>query len=186
MPKATRFTTKYVSAEDRIQLLIELSQDEIQVLWLTRRLFNRLLPHLFDHLGKTGTAVVATDTNPSDVGGGIDPQQANAVQRFSQEAAVSALTSQPSVGASGQKPANNVSYVVTSVDVRFSKKGVVLDLKSGEDILHKLPLAEDALRQWLSIVYSQYKAGNWQERFWPVWIGPASSSKQQADEPLLN
>mgnify|MGYP000406862284 CR=1 FL=1 len=185
MPTAIRFTTRYEMTEDRIKVSLELPEDEVQVLWLTRRLLNRMIPHLLNYLGQTNSGTASVDTTPT-VGRGAAPLHAEAVQRFNQEAAVSAIERQPGVGAGGQKPANNIAYVVTSVDVRTGPKTLVLDFKGGEEVLHSLPFGEDALRQWLSIVYSQYKAGDWREGFWPAWIKPADAPVSREEVSLLN
>jgi hypothetical protein len=174
MPTATRFTTRYEMTEDRIKLLLELPEDEVQVLWLTRRLLNRMVPALVDHLGKTGGAGVSVDTAP--LGARTAPARV-AVQKFSQEAAVSAIERQPAVGSGDQKPVNNLSYVVTSIDVRISTKSMVLQ---------SLPFGEDALRQWLSILCAQYKAGDWREGFWPSWIQPVDARPAAAADLLPN
>lgn len=188
MPTATRFTTKYEAAEDRIKLMLELSEDEVQVLWLTRRLMSRMLPHLIKHLGQTGGGAASVDSAPQDGKARAAPaaKHTDAVQRFNQEAAVSAIERQPGVGAGGQKPAKNLSYLVTSVDLRTGPRSVVLDFKSGEEILHSLPFGEDALRQWLSILCSQYKAAGWQEGFWPAWLRPVDAPATPQDDLLLN
>lgn len=186
MPTATRFTTRYEMTEDRIKLLLELSENEVQILWLTRRLLNRMVPHLVEHLGKTGSAQASVDTAPQGGGTAAPKHAAAAVQQFSQEAAVSAIERQPSVGAGGQRPAGNLSYVVTSVDIRTGTKALALDFKSGDDVLHSLPFGEDALRQWLSIIYAQYKAGDWREGFWPSWIRPVDVPAARAEGLLPN
>ena len=181
MPTATRFTTRFDTAEDRIQLLLELPEDKVQILWLTRRLLNRMLPHLLNRLQGTGPAAVPADA-PATPGA----PASEAVQRFQQEAAVSAIVRQPAVAPSEKTPAERVAYVVTSVDVRTGPTALVLDFKGGEQVLHSLPFGEDALRQWLSIVYSQYKAGDWQEGFWPGWIRASNAGTAPREDLRLN
>lgn len=41
-----RITTEYVEAEDRVRIVGEVEAAETVVLWLTRRLLDRLIPHL--------------------------------------------------------------------------------------------------------------------------------------------
>jgi hypothetical protein len=185
MQTATRFTTNYETSEDRVKLSLELSEDEVQILWLTRRLLNRLVPPLVEHLHKTSGAGVSVDTAPQGVRNTTTPARA-AVQKFSQEAAVSAIERQPAVGSQGQRPSNNLSYLVTSVDIGLRAKGVTMGFKSGEDLLHSLPFSEDALRQWLSIVCAQYKAGDWREGFWPTWIQPVNAPAPKTNDLLPN
>lgn len=181
MPTATRFTTRYDTGEDRIQLLLELPDNNVQVLWLTRRLLNRMLPHLLDRLQGTGPAASATSAPAQS-----SAPSSEAVQRFSQEAAVSAIVRQPAVAPSGKTPAERVSYVVTSVDIRTGPKSLVLDFKGGEQVLHSLPFGEDALRQWLSIIYAQYRTGEWRETFWPGWIQTPDAAPAPKEDMRLN
>ena len=42
MAKVRRFTTQFDPTEDRIRLAVEFDTDAVEVLWLTRRLANRL------------------------------------------------------------------------------------------------------------------------------------------------
>jgi hypothetical protein len=183
MPSATRFTTRYAPSEDRISLALELSEEEVQVLWLTRRLLNRMLPHLIQVLDKRASEV-SVDT--ASASGKPVRAQKEAVQRFSQEAAVGAIERQPGVGAGGQRPKDNVAYLVTSVDIHTGPKSLSLDFKCGEETLHSLPFGENALRQWLSILHSQYRAGDWEEAFWPGWIGPDVRSDGDREGLRLN
>lgn len=181
MPTATRFTTRYSISEDRIQLLLELPDNKVQTLWLTRRLLNRMLPHLLNRLQGTGPVAAAANT-PAQTGA-APPE---AVQRFNQEAAVSAIVRQPAVAPSEKTPAERVAYVVTSVDVRTGPRSLVLDFKGGEEVLHSLPFGEDALRQWLSIVYAQYRDGDWHEAFWPGWIQTPDAAPAPKEDMRLN
>lgn len=182
MPTATRFTTRYEMSEDRVKLSLELPDDNVQILWMTRRLLSRMVPHLLDRLQGIGPiASGPTETQQQAMAGNSD-----AVQRFNQEAAVSAIARQPAVTPSEKTPAGPVAYLITSIDVRSGPQVIVLDFKSGERVLHSLPLGEDALRQWLSIVYSQYKAGGWNEAFWPNWIHGPEATNRAKDGLLLN
>lgn len=181
MPTATRFTTRYNTGEDRIQLLLELPDNTVQTLWLTRRLMNRVLPHLLNRLQGTGPVAAATDTTGQ---GSAAPSEA--VQRFNQEAAVSAIVRQPAVAPSEKTPAERLSYVVTSVDVRSGPKSLALDFKGGDQVLHSLPFGEDALRQWLSIIYAQYRNGDWHETFWPGWIQTPDAAPAPKGDLRLN
>lgn len=168
MPEVRRFTTKYVPAEDRIQLLMELEGGEVQVLWLTRRLLNRLLPQLLRRLEGTSQAVRAAGSAPSAAAPEV-------VQRFSQEAAVRSMAPQPPVQPRSEGPAPPAA-VVTEVDVRTGRAAggtaAVLAFRSGETALPELPFDERMLRQWLGVVHAQYRAGGWREGFWPAWMEP--------------
>jgi len=160
MSAVNRFTTLFDPAEDRIKLLLELKTGEVQVLWLTRRLLNRLLPPLLGGL----EAAPAVQTVPKP--------QAQAVQRFNQAAAVGGMQRQKAVTPTREAPQKQIAMLVTSVDIRAGQSNRILDLKGGKDILQSLPFSEEALRQWLDVVHSQYRNAGWSEPFWPSWMEP--------------
>jgi hypothetical protein len=170
MSEVHRFTTKYNPAEDRIQLLLELKDGNVQVLWLTRSLLNLLLPRLLGLLDQAPQISEPTAGPPS-------PQKAKVVQKFAQQAAVSTIQRQPSVAPSDKTPQRGVAVLVTEVDLRTAPKSLALDFKSGAHKLQSLPFSEGALRQWLSVVHKQYGLGQWQENFWPEWM----TSTENAD-----
>lgn len=183
-----RFTTRYDQAEDRIQLLIERPEEEVLTLWLTRRLLNRLLPPLLERLEGTGPVAGSDAEAAGAAGAGQGPQgQPAAVQRFQQEAAVSAIERQPAVTPDpAAPPEQRLGYLVTSIDIRTGPRKVVLDFKCGEDLLHSLPLGGDTERQWLSILYSQYRTARWAEPFWPSWMAAAPAKGEGASNLRLN
>ena len=157
-----RFTTRYVAAEDRLRLSVELKQGEVRVLWLTRRLLNRLVPRLLERLDGPGAAAPPAGT--------AAPEKARVVQQFTQAAAVGAIRKQPAVAPSEATPQRQMAYVVTEVDIRSGPRALVLDLKGAADMVQPLPFTEEALRQWLGVVKSQYEAGGWREALWPDWM----------------
>lgn len=158
-PEVRRFTTKFVPEEDRIQLLIELTSDEVKVAWLTRRLLNRLVKALLERL-ESSQAIVSADA----------PRAAVAAQRFSQADAVSRIKPQTAVTLSTEVEDAHTQALVTRVDVRTRAKGILLAMHSDEGLVQALPFTEQGLRQWLGVIHDQYKAGGWQERFWPPWM----------------
>lgn len=158
-PEVRRFTTKFVPEEDRIQLLIELTSGEVKVAWLTRRLLNRLVKALLERL-ESSQAIVSADA----------PRAAVAAQRFSQADAVSRIKPQTAVTLSTEVEDAHTQALVTRVDVRTRAKGILLAMHSDEGLVQALPFTEQGLRQWLGVIHDQYKAGGWQERFWPPWM----------------
>jgi len=165
MSEVHRFTTKYVSVEDRIRLSLELKSGEVQVLWLTRRLLNLLVPRLLERLGHVPEA------RQEPVAAAVSaPKKADVVQRFSQQAAVGSIERQPPVKPGPETPQRGVATVVTEVDIRTGPTSVVLDFKGGAEPLQSLPFGEESLRQWLGVVHQQYLAGGWNEDFWPGWM----------------
>jgi hypothetical protein len=157
--KAKRFTTQYVPLEDRIQILVERTSDDVQVLWLTRRLLNKLVPTLLDKL-------VKAPVDPS-----VPKPKVEAVQQFTQAAAVGNLKKQKNVLPSSQEPGNHEATLIKSVDVTVRPKSLELIFKSDVGVQKQsLEFEEAPLRQWLSILHSRYRVAGWSEPFWPSWI----------------
>lgn len=154
-----RFTTQYVQAEDRMQILVERKSGDVQVLWLTRRLLNNLVPTLLDK-------VVTAPADPS-----VPKPKAEAVQKFTQAAAVGNLKKQKNVQPSAQDSDHHHVPLITSVDITVGSKALELVFKSDGDVTEQsLRFANVPLRQWLSIVHSRYRVAGWSEPFWPDWI----------------
>lgn len=156
--EAQRFSTKYVALEDRVQLLVEGKSGRVHALWLTRRLLNNLIVPLLETL----------NTLPSVQA--VPKGQASIMQQFSQSDAVSGIKKQPPVSADRPSQQESKESLVSAVDVHKKRRKVVLVFKTEADIEQSLPLTEKGLRQWLSVLHSQYQAAGWAETFWPSWM----------------
>lgn len=154
-----RITTEYIDTEDRIRLSGEVGSDAPVVIWLTRRLLQRLLPMLLQWL-----------ENQSG-----DMPHAEILQGFAQQAAKAELTLQPPVRACGESAA----WLVSLVDVEQSEQMVTLTFHgvNGQTPV-SLALAATTLRQWLSIVYEAYLKAEWSIEIWPGWLQESVSSVQ--------
>lgn len=170
-PAVRRVTTRYVPEEDRIQFLLELSPDEVKVLWLTRRLLNRLLPQILERL--EGAWNDTPDTAPAPV-----------LQKFKQAAAVSGIKPQKAVSPAVNTAQKQSDVLITSVDVRRQKKTFIFHMKAGDHPVTPFPFTEEVLRQWLGVLHAQYKAGGWTENFWPSWMD--STSREDVAALRLN
>ena len=154
----TRLTTEYVPAEDRMRLTGETGPDASVVIWITRRLLDRVLPHLFRWLERKGP-----DIPPSSVAAGFG----DLVQGMAQQSARAALPVQPPVDAARATR----SWLVASVDVTTEAALVRLTFAAppgGEPV--SIDLAANPLRQWLNIVHDRYRQAEWPLQGWPTWI----------------
>lgn len=169
-----RFTTQYISSEDRIQIRLETKSDGVQVLWVTRRLLNNLLPVLFKRFA-AGVIDLRADTAP----------RVRAIQRFSQSAAVGRIKSPKPVEACQSNSSKEGDILVTSVEVKIMKSSVELVFRD-EAGIKRFPIKfhETLMRQWLGIIYSRYKVANWKESFWPDWMMENVSAR--GGQQLLN
>lgn len=155
-----RFTTEYLATEDRIRLSVEFSDGSVQLLWLTRRLLDRLVARL----------VTQVDTAPLPSGGGTSPAKSQAQQKFNQQAAAASITPQKPVRVTAPEKQTKPPALVTNVDLRFQKTVLHLDFKSGDTLLAQIPFRKNALRQWLNVLYTRYQGAEWNGGRWPDWI----------------
>lgn len=161
MSDIDRFTTAYDAREDRIRILVALSSGDIQKLWLTRRLLDRLVQALVKKL----EAVVSENSTT------VSASSTEAVQRFTQAAAIDAFEKQKPVTSSSDEGAQaSTALLVTKISLRWSRSRIEIDLKVDDEIGQTLAFNEKTLRQWMGIVHSQYKIAKWSDDIWPSWM----------------
>lgn len=145
-----RITTEYIEAEDRIRLAGEAGAKTV-VLWLTQRLLNRLIPHLCQWLDQRVGATPLTEVR----------------QEFAQQKARAELAPQPPVKAD----ADTQGVLIHSVDLKTANAGMGLQFKDVDgNVVASLQLQPRALRQWLNIVFDQYRKAQWPAEVWPGWM----------------
>lgn len=166
-PQLQRVTTEYVDTEDRLRLSGELPGGQTQVLWLTQRLAQRLVPHLCGWLEQQ-----TADGAPMEL-----------VQEFAQQAAQASLEPQARV----QAEAGAQSWLVQAVDVSIGEGALTLLFKPGMAgaPVSCLTLPSDSLRQWLGIMLAQYQLAQWPLEIWPDWMIGARESRS-APAPLVH
>ena len=149
MDTIQRITTTYLENEDRIRLVGESATGETIIIWLTRRLLDRLLPVLLNTIDKTAVA----------------DNQHELIQGFTQHAAVSCIPqSRPIIPKS-----ESASWIAISIDVAHKADGVNLSFKDEKKVA-MLSLDRILLRQWLNIVYMAYEKADWYNDIWPSWF----------------
>ncbi len=160
-----RITTEYIELEDRVRLAGETGNGERLVLWLTRRLLDRLVPHLVAWLEKSaGPQAPASRL------------YAEARQGFARDAARAGLRPEPPVPAS----AASRSWLVGSVDVSLGEASIRLNFKGlAESDQACLDMREAPLRQWLGIIHGLYLRAAWPTGPWPDWMGAAGAPAAQ-------
>ena len=163
-----RITTAYVDAEDRVRLSGELAHRQTVVLWLTQRLLNRLVPHLTHWLEQQ-----AMSTSP------VAPTTQAMMQMFAQQAARAQQTPEAPV-----RPApGHFAWRVASIELACNDEAVGLVFKGDAAQSARLTLFPPALRQWLAILYDQYRHGDWPTTVWPTWLEEAQSPRLTHQAP---
>lgn len=145
-----RLTTEYIDREDRIRLAGEVEDGAPVVVWLTRRLLERLLPVLLGWLEERSATL----------------PRAEALLGFAQQAAAAELTPQAPVRAD----AGSAQWLALAVDVVQSEKAVGLTFRGADERSATLTLTGKPLRQWLGIVHDAYLKAGWGLEAWPEWL----------------
>lgn len=159
MMELARLTTEYVDAEDRVRLTGASAQGQTQVMWLTHRLLDRLLPHLFAWLERRFGALPHADV----------------LAEFEQQRALQAITHQSPVIA-----AQTQCYLVDAIDVTGQDEQLSLVFKCADAWAARLSLQPTSLHQWLSIVEQAYQRAGWSMSVWPSWMHVASARPSHA------
>lgn len=156
-----RITTSYSDSEDRIRLTALTDQDTPLILWLTRRLMDRLIPQLCAWLEPPkSTGPNATRNTPD-----ADLQQT--LNRLTQQRLRTTSEPVPPVTSTPETR----SHLVHSIDITKHPNWIRLTFKDqtghpfGVLVLEPVPL-----RQWLNIFYDQYRAAQWSTAAWPEWM----------------
>lgn len=148
----TKVTFVYSELEDRIRMSAMLKVGEPVVFWLTQRLSCRLVRALTGHIESSVSSSVLVD-----MGLLLSCQQRDAEWQH-----------EPS------EPVNFSAVALRilpdKVDLSFSTEGSALlfPLGDGESALLQMSLVE--LRQWLAIMYRQFKNAGWPMDVWPGWF----------------
>lgn len=154
-----RVTSQYVDFEDRIRLTGELEDGQRVILWLTRRLLDRLVPHLVGWLEQHEP--VAPDAPVRSVA------RSSTYQSFEQEVAHHAFKPQPPVQARLGEP----SWLVCTAELKSNPQVLRLTFK-GRLALEQAQFhpGQRALRQWLKVIHGAYLAAGWPTHVWPTWM----------------
>ncbi|HEU4852809.1 MAG TPA: hypothetical protein VFT37_11720 [Telluria sp.] len=154
-----RVTTEYVDAEDRMRLTAADAEGVAVQLWVTQRMLNRLLPHLFAWLERQAG----------------EGEHAVMMQEFAQQAARDALEpSAPVAAATGGacRLCHEVDFVPRDLAVGLTFK--VLGDDGESRAVGTCMFASRPLRQWLSILGDQFAKAEWPRTAWPDWFTPAA------------
>lgn len=151
-------TTDYDRDEDRMRLSVADAAGQAAVLWLTRRLSDRLIGALLQSLASEAREPVA-------------PVVRQTVQTYAQLQARLM-----------QKPAAPVPYETAAWE------GLVREIGLGKDAAGQhclsfrcgqvptvavMPLAALPLRQWLHVLQRIYLRADWRTEIWPEWMKSA-------------
>jgi hypothetical protein len=154
-----RLSTLYVDREDRLRLTGQTADGAPEVIWLTQRLLQRLIPLLLQWLEQR-------DPNVARV---------QVLRTWAQEKARAELVRQPPI----RPRADSRTWVAQSVDVAQRARGVRLTFNGATDEHAVVAFAAKGLRQWLNIVHAAYLKAAWPLDVWPDWIRESAAPDQR-------
>jgi len=162
-----RVSSQYVDFEDRIRLTGELTDGQHVVLWLTRRLTERLVPHLVKWLENNQVKVQEGRSLA------LTAMRNAPYQRFVQEAAHAQLEPQPPL----QARLGERSWLVCAVELKSAPDVLRLNFKGRLEIEQvQFSPGERPLRQWLKVIHDLYVLAGWPQEVWPLWIADGLAS----------
>ena len=134
----------------------------MQLLWLTRRLINRLILAIVECLEKE------TESKP----------ESGILQSFSQQSATSKISPEKQVVVA----VDSETWLVTHIDLTPTQQIVKLVFYDENEHRATLNFSRIKLRQWMSILSEIYRRAAWIESIWPNWLDPQSTS----DKPQVH
>lgn len=173
----TRFTTMFVPAEDRIRISALRSDNVLMVLWLTRRLTDRLIPMLVNWLEKLESGQQPVASEPMR---GAD--DAALLKEFKLQSAQAQAGQERQQQYEEPVPAEAEDaevWLIHRVDITGAPDLMTLVFMNEGNQPVALQLAPHPLRQWLDIFLTAYRQGEWPLDVWPSWIKDAAIPQAQ-------
>lgn len=163
------FTARYDRIEDRICLNAVDASGTKQVIYLTRRLMDQIIPVVVKHL---------EDKTPKGVPGDV-------VQSMTQERVRQARKA--------EQPADPVQadletprWLCTTIQMQKQPAGLAVTLTGDAACKAQIPLADPNLRTVLDIFRNTYAKAGWDLRVFPDWLGPEQVVAGQGAQVRLN
>jgi hypothetical protein len=167
---AQRYTTEYIELEDRLRVSAISAEGGVVVVWVTRRLSDRLIAQLcrlFDQPGESMRANTIHDVQQSFA---QMAAMSNHAQQVQQQAVVAV---KPKEQESAQ------AWLILEIDIKWTDALVTLICKgSTPQQTLTLNMNTTQLRQWMGIMLGQYARAQWPTGAFPDWFLDAAQSRQ--------
>ncbi|MAC47815.1 hypothetical protein [Oceanospirillum beijerinckii] len=155
IPSLQRVTTEYVETEDRIRLN-GLADEDTLCIWLSKRLADRLVTAVTQLLEQQH--VEQAEGVKNDLLSFSQQAAQQRTQRDAEEPVAAAV-----------KP--EASWLVLSVQITPTPHSLRMTLVGKNDQQKaELNMGIGNVRQWLNILFSAYKRGQWSTDAWPEWM----------------
>ncbi len=155
-----KVTLQYIEVEDRIRMSADVEGGNAAVFWLTQRLCRRLVPKLAHHLEHSAPKSIQVDKGLM-----LSVQQHDAEwqRKFSEPVRVFGLKR---------------SVLPEHVNLYCPAGGaiIIFPLDVGGDQA-RLQMNMVELRQWMGVVYRQFRVAGWSMEVWPKWFALSEPGK---------
>lgn len=174
MSAAQRFTTEFIDYEDRLRVSTELPGNQVVVMWVTRRLLDRLVSHLSGLLERETAQAPVPEIQQS-----FAQQAAQATHQQQSE-------EQPQAPVTPQQAQSVSEWLVREVDLTPGQQGVSLRFRGSQsDQVVELGMPALLLRQWLGIIHGQYRRAQWPMDPWPEWMNEDQTTTIRPGDPAV-
>ncbi len=162
-----KVSLSYSSAEDRMCLAGEVSDADPLVFWLTRRMCEQLVVAITKFIETASSIPIGADKD--------------LMLSFRQSAALIKKEDSEPV-----KPGNDAkTTLIQKIDLVFQKETIALVFFMSDDASAKLTLTTQNARQWLGILFAQYKIAGWPLGVWPSWATESPEKPSTPDQRQL-
>ena len=152
------FTGRYDPLEDRLRLDAVDAAGGKQVIFLTRRLVDRVIPVLVSHLeGKSPEGV------PADLAQGMSQSRARQARQTGDTS--------PAVVAESETP----TWLCRTIHVQKAQQGLKVIFTDDARINAVMPMVEANLRAVLDIFLELYTKAGWPSEPFPEWMKPEAT-----------
>lgn len=140
-------------------MVVENSQQQTTVIWLTRRLLVRLIDAMVKAIESETQGRSESDT----------------LQTFTQHRAQQVQVEESPVRA----VEGSAEWLINRIDLNVSDERLTLKLFSDEGCA-TLPMPRVNARQWLNIMHRLFEVAEWHYERWPSWLRQSLSVTQPA------
>lgn len=164
--KIARISLRYDRDEDRLALAVADAQGGTELLWLTRRLADRLVAALVQaldadvELGRLRRSKSAS------------PQPDKAVARRAAEHGWAQLAARMALKASDPVAVavDGAGRLLVRARLARRPRGYRLEMDAGTGGLFTLAMRQEEVRQWLQLLRNAYAKAGWSSDVWPDWL----------------
>lgn len=156
-----RITIEYDREEDRLRLSVASPKGDQAVLWMTRRIAERLVPALLERV----TAIPSEEVAQQAKG----PQQASEAAQVYEQLQARLLQKPSEPVRPGEETAWLLIRKISLATTTNGALAITFTCDDGEQWIQVM--SQTKLRQWLQMLHHLFARAQWRKDFWPEWLG---------------